>query len=82
VGFILNMLILQLGAVTMEKTIEVVGNISGVLGVLSCLVSGLFRLFGYYTFFDKILLESMFILGIGLMVFACMAKLHLLSSRK
>ena len=66
----------------MEKMIEVVGNISGVLGVLSCLVSGLFRLFGHYTFFDKILLESMFILGIGLMVFACMAKLHLLSSRK
>ena len=66
----------------MEKAIEVVGNISGVLGILACLVSGLFRLFGKYTFFGQILLESMFILGIGLMVFACMAKLHLLSSRK
>jgi type IV secretory pathway VirB2 component (pilin) len=66
----------------MEKAIEVVGNISGVLGILACLVSGLFRLFGHYTFFDQILIESMFIFGIGLMVFACMAKLHLLSSRK
>ena len=66
----------------MEKAIEVVGNISGVLGVLACLVSGLFRLFGHYTLFNQILLESMFVLGIGLMVFACMARLHLLSSRK
>lgn len=66
----------------MEKAIEVVGNISGVLGVLACFVSGLFRLSGQYTFFDQILLDSMFIFGIGLMVFACMAKLHLLSSRK
>ena len=66
----------------MEKAIEVVGNISGALGAFACLVSGLFRLFGQYTFFDLILLESMFIFGIGLMVFSCMAKLHLLSSRK
>ncbi len=66
----------------MEKVIEVVGNISGVMGVLACLVSGLFRLIGQYTLFDKILIESVFILGIGLMVLACLAKLHLLSSRK
>ena len=66
----------------MEKVIEVVGNISGVMGVLACFVSGLFRLVGQYTLFDKILIESVFILGIGLMVLACLAKLHLLSSRK
>ena len=76
------MLVFQLGAITMEKTIELVGNISGVLGGVACLVSGLFRLLGHHTFFNIILLDSMFIFGIGLMVFACMAKLHLLSSRK
>ena len=76
------MLVFQLGAIAMEKTIEVVGNISGILGMVTCLVSGLFRLFGYHTFFNIILLDSMFIFGMGLMVFACMAKLHLLGSRK
>lgn len=66
----------------MEKAIEVVGNISGVLGIFSCLVSGLFRLFGEYTVLNLILVDSMFTLGLGLMVFACLAKLHILSSRK
>jgi len=66
----------------MEKIIELVGNISGVLGVLACFISGMNRLLGQHTLADAILLESMFILGIGLMVLACLAKLHLLSSRK
>lgn len=66
----------------MEKAIEIVGNISGVLGALVCFVSGLFRLFGQHTLSNQILLESMFILGIGLMVFSCMTMLHLLRSRK
>ena len=66
----------------MEKAIEMIGNLSGVLGILACLVSGLFRLFGEYTVSDQILVESLFTLGIGLMVFACLAKLHVLGLRK
>jgi len=66
----------------MEKVIELVGNISGVSGVLACFVSALYRLFGQHTLANAILLESMFILGIGLMVFACLVKLHFLSLRK
>ena len=78
----LNVLVLQLGVIIMEKVIELVGNISGFLGILCCLVSGVYRLFGLHTLSNQILLESMFMLGIGLMVLYCMAKLYLISSRK
>ena len=66
----------------MEKAIEVVGNIAAVLGILACLVSGVFNLMGHHRVFDGTLVESVFLFGVGLMVTACLAKLHLLSSRK
>ena len=71
----------------MEKVIEVLGNIAGVLGILTCIVSGTFRIFGKYTVLDEsavafnVEFEGLFIFGIGLMVAACLAKLQLLSSR-
>jgi len=65
----------------MEKVIEVLGNIAGVLGILTCIVSGTFKIFGEYKVLNQITVEALFILGIGLMVAACLAKLQLLSSR-
>jgi type IV secretory pathway VirB2 component (pilin) len=65
----------------MEKVIEVLGKIAGVLGILTCIVSGTFRLFGEYNVLNQISVEALFMLGVGLMVAACLAKLQLLSSR-
>ena len=66
----------------MDKVIEAVGNIAAVFGILACLVSGVFNLMGHHRVFDASLVESVFLFGVGLMVMACLAKLHLLSSRK
>ena len=65
----------------MEKAIEVFGNIAGVLGILTCIVSGTFKIFGEYSVLNQITVEALFILGVGLMVAACLAKLQLLSSK-
>ena len=65
----------------MEKVIEVLGNIAGVVGILTCIVSGTFRIFGAYRVLNQISVEALFILGVGLMVAACLVKLQLLSSR-
>ena len=74
--------VLQLRVMAMNKVIEIVGNISGVSGILACVVSGAYRLVGQHTVSNQILSESLFILGIGLMVLACLAKLQLLCSEK
>ncbi len=66
----------------MEKAIEVAGNIAGVLGILTCFVSGIYRFVGEHTVSNVILVESVFTLGIGLMVAACLVKLQLLWLRK
>ena len=66
----------------MEKIIELVGNIAGSIGILSCTVAGLYRLFGHTNISNLIHTESVFLLGVGMMVFACLAKLHLLSAKK
>jgi hypothetical protein len=59
----------------MDKLLDLVGNIAAVLGMLVCLVAGLFRLSGsYYVFgFEAV---TLFTGGIALMVFACLAKLQ------
>jgi len=51
------------------------GNTAAVLGVLVCLVAGVFRLAGnFYVFgFEA---QTLFIGGIALMGMACLAKLH------
>jgi hypothetical protein len=64
----------------MNKLVEIVGNVVGVLGVLVCLGAGLFRLANtwYVVGFQTMVL---FNVGVGLMVMGCLAKLHLLSSK-
>jgi hypothetical protein len=64
----------------MNKFIETLGNILGVLGILICLMIGVIRVSGTYIFIGH---EPMtwFVGGISLMVMACLAKLHVLGVR-
>lgn len=64
----------------MGKLIEVAGNIVGVIGLLVCLVSGGTRVMGQFYLLGYEAM-TLFVGGIGLMVAACLAKLHLLATR-
>jgi hypothetical protein len=59
----------------MEKKIDALGSILGVLGLLVCLLAGASRVVGshYLLGFETI---TLFIGGISIMVAACLAKLH------
>ena len=52
-----------------------IGNFAGVLGFAVCILSGITRLLGETIFFLHIQTINMYIVGIGLMVFGCFAKL-------
>lgn len=54
-----------------------VGNAAALLGMLLCGISGTARLGGAYIL-AGIELGTLFLAGVGLMVFACLTKLHLL----
>ena len=62
----------------MNKYIELIGNIAAIIGVLVCLVAGLIRLSGNYFIFG-FETQTLFLVSIAIMVFACLAKLHVLS---
>ena len=62
----------------MNKYIELIGNIAAIIGVLVCLVAGLIRLSGNYFIFG-FETQTFFLVSIAIMVFACLAKLHVLS---
>lgn len=64
----------------MTKYIEWGGNAAAILGILVCLVAGLVRATGSYHVGDYSAM-TLFNVGIGLMVAACLAKLHLLQPR-
>ena len=59
----------------MMKLIESMGNAAGVLGALVCLVAGLARLAQTWSL-GGVQIPALFELGIGLMVFACLAKVQ------
>ncbi len=59
----------------MEKLIEVIGNIAGILGIAVCLITGIMRLSGHAIVFGFEAI-TLFIGGIALMVMACLAKLQ------
>jgi hypothetical protein len=65
---------------TMDKLILWTGNIAGLLGILLCAISGAGRLSGAYLL-AGLEAGTLFLLGVGLMVFACLTKLHLLVER-
>jgi hypothetical protein len=54
------------------------GDIAGVIGALVCLVSGATRFLGSWNL-AGVQISALFNLGIGLMVFACLTKLHAIS---
>ena len=64
----------------MTKLIERAGNVSALLGILICLVSGVSRLMGNWETAGYSTM-TLFTLGIGLMVFACLTKLHVATNK-
>ena len=62
----------------MNKLIRIAGDAAAVVGTLLCIVAGAARVAGVYEVanVDSI---ALFTVGIGGMVFACLAKLHLLT---
>ncbi|NND68289.1 MAG: hypothetical protein HKN19_11935 [Halioglobus sp.] len=63
----------------MLKNFALAGRISGVLGALICLVAGLTRIAGMY-YVAGFQSTTLFNVGIGLMVFACMMRLEALGN--
>ena len=65
----------------MQQLIRWSGNAAAVLGILCCAVAVLARLGGTYIIMGGPEVGSLFGLGVGLMVFACLAKIELLMQR-
>jgi hypothetical protein len=65
----------------MHKNIVILGSITGMLGALVCAASGLARVMGLYWImgFQS---TTLFTVGVGLMVFACLVKLEELASQR
>ena len=63
----------------MASLLKIVGNMTGMLGVLICLAAGVVRLTGNYLVFGYEA-RALFIAGIALMLMACLAKLHQLTA--
>ena len=66
----------------MQQLIRWSANATAVLGMLCCVVAALSRLSGDYHVLGGPEATSVFTLGVGLMVFACLGKLELLLQRE
>ena len=62
----------------MYKNLALAGSISGILGALICFTAGLARIAGYY-YLAGYQSTTVFNVGVGMMVFACLVKLETLS---
>ncbi len=62
----------------MQQLINYTGYLTGGLGILLCIAAGLTRLSGDY-YLAGYAATTIFSVGTGLMVFACLAKLEALS---
>ena len=65
----------------MINMIRTIGNIAAVLGVATCFVAGLARLAHTWSM-GGVSTPTLFVLGIALMVLACLAKLHVLTAAR
>jgi len=63
----------------MANLLEILGNGTGLLGMLICLVAGVARILGSYHVIGYEAI-TLFIGGIALMVMACLIKLHQLTT--
>jgi hypothetical protein len=61
----------------MQKVLKVLGDSAAILGIAICLVTGVLRLSGLPVIFGFEAI-TLFIGGIALMVFACLARLQVL----
>ena len=59
----------------MGKTLGIIGSVVGIIGILICLSAGLVRLTGGHWLFGFEAV-TLFLGGIGVMMVACLAKLH------
>jgi hypothetical protein len=59
----------------MQQLLSLTSNIAAILGILLCAVSGLARVSGLY-YIAGYQSTTIFIVGTGLMVFACLVKLE------
>ena len=64
----------------MYKHLALVGSISGVLGALICFIAVLARIAGYY-YLAGYQSTTVFNIGVGMMVFACLVKLESLPNQ-
>ena len=64
----------------MNQILTWAGHVGGALGSLLCLVAGLARISGSFYVADYAA-TTLFLVGVGLMVFACMVKLEVLLRR-
>jgi hypothetical protein len=60
-----------------KKTLEHLGNAAAILGVVLCCVAGFTRFAGFF-YLAGFELMSLFFGGMGFMLGACLAKLHVL----
>lgn len=65
----------------MKQLMNLAGSTAALLGILICAGSGLARLSGLY-YISGHQVTTIFIVGVGLMVFACLAKLEVLLSQQ
>ena len=61
----------------MNKYLGLPGSIAGIVGALICLTSGFARVMGYH-YIAGYQSTTLFNVGVGLMVFACLLKLEAL----
>jgi hypothetical protein len=64
----------------MERMLVLIGNLSALAGILLCGGAGIARLMGYYLTFSYATM-TLFQIGTGLMVLACLCKLESLLIR-
>ena len=65
----------------MQQLFNYTGNLAGGLGILLCVAAGLTRLSGDY-YLAGYAATTIFSVGTGLMVFACLAKLQALMAQQ
>ena len=65
----------------MHKNLVLVGSIAGGLGATICLIAGLSRVAGFY-YVAGYQSTTIFMAGMGLMVFSCLVKLESIPGRQ
>ena len=64
----------------MNKNLVFLGSIAGIMGVVLCSLAGLARIAGYYYVLGY-QSTTLFNVGVGVMVFACLLKLEEMAAR-